>query len=102
MWLEVKEDDKIVYHLDEGEALPSVDMVDCVVIHAEELAFGDQTGILYTLNTISNRRIRVELETCLPLNELTPLIKKYIDSYYNVNTNEYMQKAEVWYDVCEE
>lgn len=102
MWLEVTEDEKIIYHVDEGEALPTVDMIDCVVIHAEELAFGDQSGILYTLCTIPNMRVRVELETCVPLNKLTPIIKKYIDSYYNVNTNEHKEKVTNFIDVVEE
>lgn len=99
MWLEVTDDEKIIYHLDEGEALPTVDMIDGVVIHAEELPFGDQSGILYTLCTIPNMRIRVELETCVPFNKLTPLIKKYIDSYYNTDTNVHKEKSEVWTDV---
>lgn len=102
MWLEVADDDKIIYHLEEGESLPNTNMIDGVVIHAEELPFGDQTGILFTLNSIGNRRVRIELETCVPFKELTPIIKKYIDSYYNVNTNEKKEKSEVWCDVFSE
>ena len=102
MWLEVKDTDEIIYHLEEGELLPKVDMIDGVVIHAEELAFGDLTGVLLTLNSITNKRLRVELETCVPWNELTPMIKHYIDSYYNVNTNEIKEKSEVWNDVFNE
>lgn len=100
MWLEVTDDEKIIYHLDAGEELPTVDMVDGVVIHAEECT--DQSGILYTLCTIPNMRIRVELETGVPFNKLTPLIKKYIDSYYNVNTNEHKEKVTNFIDVVEE
>ena len=100
MWVEITEDDKIIYHLEAGEALESTDMIDCVVIHAEECK--DQSGIIYTLTTIPNMRIRVELETCISFNKLTPIIKKYIDSYYNVNTNECKEKSEVWNDVLSE
>lgn len=99
MWVEVTDDEKIIYHLCEGEILEDVTMVDGVVIHAEELVFGDLTGILLTLNSITNKRLRVELETCVPWNKLTPMIKHYIDSYYNVNTNEHKEKSEVWNDV---
>lgn len=97
MWLEVTDKDKIIYHLDAGETLPTTDMLDGVVIQAEDCH--DQSAILYTLSTIPNMRLRVELETCVPFNQLTPLIKKYIDSYYNVNTNEHKEKSEVWHDV---
>lgn len=102
MWLEVTDDEKIIYHVDEGEALPTVDMIDGVVIHAEEIPFGDQSGILYTLCTIPNIRVRIELETCVPFNELTPLIKKYIDSYYNTDTNEHKEKVINFIDVIGE
>lgn len=97
MWLEVTDEDKIIYHLDACEALPKTYMIDGVVIHAEDC--DDQSDILYTLSTLPNMMLRVELETCVPFNQLTPLIKKYIDSYYNVNTNEHKEKSEVWHDV---
>lgn len=97
MWLEVTDEDKIIYHLDAGETLPTTDMVDGVVIQAEDC--DDQSSILYTLSTIPNMRVRVELETCVPFNQLTPLIKKYIDSYYNVNTNEEYKKVVKWQNV---
>lgn len=100
MWVEVTNDEKIVYHLCEGELLEEVTMIDRVVIHAEELAFGDLTGILLTLNSITNKRLRVELETCVPFNKLTPMIKKYIDSYYNTDTNEHKERAISWVDVA--
>lgn len=100
MWLEVTDDDKIIYHLEAGEPFESTDMIYAVVIHAEECK--NQTDILYTLTTIPNMRIRVELETCIPLNKLTPIIKKYIDSYYNTNTNECKEKSEVWTNVFSE
>lgn len=103
MWLEVNKYDEIIYHLEEGELLPdNIDMIDGVVVHAEELVYGDQTGILLTLNSITNKRLSVELETCVPWKELTPIVKHYIDSYYNVNTNEHKQKSEVWADVLSE
>ena len=97
MFLEVTENDKIIYHLDAGEPVPTIDMIDGIVIQAEECT--DQTDILYTLSTIHNMRINVGLETNVPFNKLTPIIKKYIDDYYNVNTNEHKQKAEVWENV---
>lgn len=100
MWLEVTGDDKLIYHFDAGEFVPNIDMIDGVVIQAEECT--DQTDILFTLNSITNKRIRVELETCVPWNKLTPIIKKYIDSYYNVNTNERKEKVTNFIDVVEE
>lgn len=101
MWLEVTDDEKIIYHVDEGEAVPKVDMIDGVVIHAEELPFGDQTGILYTLSTINNnnKRLHVSLETSIEWSKLTPIIKHYIDEYYDVVANMHKQKSEVWTDV---
>lgn len=100
MWLEVTNDEKIIYHVDDGEALPTVDIIEGVVIHAEECT--DQSSILYTLCTIPNMRVRVELETCVPFNKLTPLIKKYIDSYYNTDTNEHKEKVTNFIDVVKE
>ena len=97
MWLEVTEDEKIIYHLDAGEELPKVDMIDCVVIHAEECT--DQTSILYTLSTINNTRLYVSLETSIEWRHLTPIIKHYINEYYDVVANIYKQKSEVWTDV---
>lgn len=98
MWITITDDDKIIYGLDAGELLPEVDMIDGVtIVHDDN--WKDQTDILVTLNSIHNKRLRVELETCLPFNQLTPIIRKYIDSYYNVNTNEQREKSEVWTDV---
>lgn len=98
MWLNVTDDDKIIYCLEAGELLPKVDMIDGVtIVHTE--GFQDQTDILVTLNSVHNRRLRIELETYLQFKELTPIIHKYIDSYYNTNTNECREKSEVWHDV---
>lgn len=98
MWVTITDDDKIIYGLEAGELLPEVDMIDGVtIVHSEE--WQDQTDILATLNSVHNRRLRIGLETYLPFKELTPIIRKYIDSYYNVNTNEMKQKSEVWTDV---
>jgi hypothetical protein len=44
MWLEVNNADEIIYHLENGEALPDVDMIDAVVIQAEDI-----TSILFSL-----------------------------------------------------
>ena len=97
MWLEVLDNDNIMYHLDAGEELPTVDMVDGVVIHAEECT--DQTSILYTLSTINNKRLYVSLETSIEWRQLTPIIKHYINEYYDVVANIHKQKSEVWTDV---
>lgn len=97
MWLEVNNVDEIIYHLENGEALPDVDMIDAVVIQAEDL-----TSILFSLMSIVNKRLRVTLETPVPFNVLTPIIKKYIDEYYNVNTCEHKVKTEVFNDVFDE
>lgn len=97
MWLEVLDDDNIIYHLDAGEELPTVDMVDGVVIHAEECT--DQTDILYTLSTINNKRLHVSLETSIEWRDLTPIIKHYINEYYDVISNMHKHKSEVWTDV---
>lgn len=102
MWVNITDDDRVIYGLEAGELLPKVDIIDGVtIVHAEE--WQDQTDILVTLNSVHNRRLRIELETFLPFNKLTPIVRKYIDSYYNVNTNEYKEKSEVWNDVlCRE
>lgn len=97
MWLEVLDNDNIIYHLDAGEALPTVNMIDGIVIHAEECT--DQTDILYTLNTINNNRLHVSLETSIEWRHLTPIIKRYINEYYDVVANIHKQKSEVWTDV---
>lgn len=97
MWLEVNNVDEIIYHLENGEALPYVDMIDAVVIQAEDIP-----SILFSLMSIVNKRLRVTLETPVPFNALTPIIKKYIDEYYNVNTNEHKRKTEVFDDVFDE
>lgn len=97
MWLEINKNDEIIYHLENGEALPDVDMIDAVVIQAEDL-----TSILFSLMSIVNKRLRVTLETPVPFGKLSPIIKKYIDEYYNVNTNEHKRKVEVFNDVFDE
>lgn len=97
MWLEVNNADEIIYHLENGEALPDVDMIDAVVIQAEDL-----TSILFSLMSIMNKRLRVTLETPVPFGKLSPIIKKYIDEYYNVNTCEHKVKTEVFNDVFDE
>ena len=97
MWLEVNNADEIIYHLENGEALPDIDMIDAVVIQAEDL-----TSILFSLMSIVNKRLRVTLETPIPFSKLSPIIKKYIDEYYNVNTNEHKVKTEVFNDVFDE
>lgn len=101
MWVTITDDDKIIYGLEAGELLPEVDMIDGVeIVHTE--GFQDQTDILVTLNSIHNRRLHIELDTYLPFNKLTPIIKKYIDTYYNTDTNQMKQKSEVWADVLSE
>lgn len=97
MWLEVNNADEIIYHLENGEALPDIDMIDAVVIQAEDL-----TSILFSLMSIVNKRLRVILETSVPFDRLTPIIKKYIDEYYSVSTNEHKKKVEVFNDVFDE
>lgn len=98
MWVNITDDDRVIYGLEAGELLPKVDIIDGVtIVHTEE--WQDQTDILVTLNSVHNRRLRIELETFLPFNKLTPIVRKYIDSYYNVNTNEHKEKSEVWNDV---
>ncbi len=100
MWVEVTDDDKIIYYLEAGELLPKVDMIDGVRICCDnEMCFQDQTDVLVTLNSIHNRRLRVTLETDIPFKDLTPIVRHYIDSYYNVNTNECKEKSEVWTNV---
>lgn len=101
MWVNITEDDKIIYGLEAGELLPDVDMIDGVtIVHSE--GWQDQTDILATLNSVHNRRLRIGLETYLPFNQLTPIIRKYINSYYNTTTNVYKEKSEVWNDVFQE
>lgn len=101
MFVSITDDDKIIYNIEAGEKLPKVDMIDGVtIIHDDD--WQDQTDILVTLNSIHNRRLRVGLETYLPFNQLTSIIKKYIDYYYNVNTNQCKEKGEVWNDVFNE
>ncbi len=103
MWLEVTDDDKIIYGLYAGELLPNVDMLDGVRITCDnEVGFQDQTDILVTLNSIHNRRLRVCLETDIPFKDLTPIVRHYIDNYYNTNTNECKEKSEVWTNVLSE
>lgn len=97
MWLEVNNAEEIIYHLENGEALPDVDMIDAVVIQAEDI-----TSILFSLMSIVNKRLRVTLETPVPFGKLSPIIKKYVDEYYNVNTNEHKRKVEVFNDVFDE
>lgn len=100
MWVNITDDDKVIYGLEAGELLPVVDIIDGVtIVHTEDISYVDQTDILITLNSINNKRLRIELETFLPFNKLTPIVRKYIDSYYNVNTNEHKEKSEVWNDV---
>ena len=101
MWVEITDDDKIIYCLEAGELLPNVDMLDGVRIVCDN-DYQDQTDILVTLNSIHNRRLRVTLETDTPFKDLTPIVKHYIDNYYNVNTNECKEKSEVWTDVLSE
>lgn len=97
MWLEINKNDEVIYHLENGEALPDVDIIDAVVIQAEDI-----TSILFSLMSIVNKRLRVTLETSVPFDKLTPIIKKYIDEYYNVNTCEHKVKTEVFNDVFDE
>lgn len=97
MWLEVNNANEIIYHLENGEALPDVDMIDAVVIQAEDL-----TSILFSLMSIANKRLRVTLETSVPFGKLSPIIKKYIDEYYNVNDNTHKKKVEVFDNVFDE
>lgn len=97
MWLEVNNVDEIIYHLENGEALPDINMIDAVVIQAEDL-----TAILFSLMSIVNKKLRVTVETSVPFDRLTPIIKKYIDEYYNVSTNEHKKKVEVFNDVFDE
>lgn len=96
MWLEVNNADEIIYHLENGEALPDIDMIDAVVIEAEDI-----TSILFSLMSIVNKRLRVTLETDIPFNNLTPIIKKYIDEYININDNTHKKKREVFDDVLD-
>lgn len=93
-WVEITDEDKLIYYITAGDILPQIDMIDGVTIVHEE--YQDQTDILVTLNSVHNRRLRIELETYLPFKELNPIIRKYINSYYNVNTNEVKEKSEVW------
>ncbi len=102
MWLEVENNDKIIYHLEAGETLPKTCILDGVVVHADEWTRNNQEDILFTLNSINNKRLLIKLETTIPWNELTIYVKHYIDEYYNVNTNEHKLKKEVWDDVREE
>lgn len=97
MWIEVNNADEIVYHLENGEALPDVDMIDAVVIQADNM-----TSILFSLMSIVNKRLLVTLETAIPFNALTPIIKKYINEYYNVCDNTHKIKREVFDDVFDE
>lgn len=97
MWLEINKNDEVIYHLENGEALPDVDIIDAVVIQAEDI-----TSILFSLMSIVNKRLRVTLETSVPFGRLSPIIKKYIDEYYNVNTCEHKVKTEVFNDVFDE
>lgn len=97
MWVEVDKYDNIVYHLDVPERLPdNVNMVDKVVIHAMDKSICD---VYATLMSVLNKRVRVTLETHLPFDDLTPLLKKYIDEYINIYDNTHKIKREVFDDV---
>lgn len=99
MWLEVDNNDNIVYHLEAEKTLPNdVDMVDKVVIHA----YGkEMTDILLTLMSIVNKRVYITIETDIPFDKFTPIIRKYIDEYINTCDNTRKKKSEVFVDVCD-
>lgn len=99
MWIEVTNDDRIIYNIEAGKVVDNVDMVDDVVIHAYDKNICD---VLTSLMSIVTKRVRVTLETSIPWRELTPLIKKYIDEYINVYTSEHKKKVEVFNDVFDE
>lgn len=99
MWVEVDKNDKVIYHFKSGEVIPKLDMADEIVLHVYQR---DCSDILAMLVQINNRRLRVTLETALPFNTLTPLVKKYIDEYINVFDNKHKTKKEVFEDVFDE
>lgn len=99
MWLEVDNNDNIVYHLEAEKTLPNdVDMVDKVVIHA----YGNEMAdILLTLMSIVNKRVYITIETDIPFDKFTPIVRKYIDEYINTCDNTHKKKSEVFVDVCD-
>lgn len=99
MWVEVDKNDKVIHHFKAGEVIPKLDIADEIVLH---MYHSDVCDILTMLVQISNRRLRVTLETGLQFKELTPLVKKYIDEYINVFDNTHKIKREVFEDVCDE
>lgn len=99
MWVEVDKNDKVIHHFKVGEVIPKLDIADEIVLHMYQR---DVCDILAMLVQISNRRLRVTLETGLPFNKLTPLVKKYIDEYINVFDNTHKIKREVFEDVFNE
>lgn len=99
MWVEVTNDDRIIYNIEAGKVIDNVDMVDEVVIHAYDKNICD---VLTSLMSIVTKRVRVTLETSIPWCELTPLIKKYIDEYINVYDNTHKIKKEIFNDVFDE
>lgn len=99
MWVEVTNDDRIIYNIEAGKVIDNVDMVDEVVIHAYDKNICD---VLTSLMSIVTKRVRVTLETSIPWCELTPLIKKYIDEYINVCDNTHKIKKEIFNDVFDE
>lgn len=96
MWVEVDKNDKVVYHFKSGEVIPKLDIADEIVLH---MYHRDVCDILAMLVQINNKRLRVTLETALPFDKLTPLVKKYIDEYINVFDNTHKIKKEVFEDV---
>lgn len=99
MWLEVDDNDNIVYHLEAEKTLPNdVDMVDKVVIHAYSKGM---TDILLTLMSIVNNRVYITIETDIPFDKFTPIVRKYIDEYINTCDNTHKKKSEVFVDVCD-
>ncbi len=99
MWTEVDKNDKVIQHFKAGEVIPTLDIVDEIVIHAYN---NDVCDILSVLSQINNKRIRVTLETGIPFDKLTPIVKKYIDEYVNVFDNTHKIKREVFEDVFNE
>lgn len=99
MWTEVDKNDKVIQHFKAGEAIPKLDIVDEIVIHMYQR---DVCDILAMLSQIGNKRIRVTLETGIPFDKLTPIVKKYIDEYVNVFDNTHKIKREVFEDVFNE
>lgn len=99
MWTEVDKNDKVIQHFKAGEVIPKLDIVDEIVIHMYQR---DVCDILAMLSQIGNKRIRVTLETGIPFDKLTPIVKKYIDEYVNVFDNTHKIKREVFEDVFNE